>query len=591
MTFSGGYYLFSEPLVRGFGPNSHSAKDLSKVSQYTIDAVNHIQDTPWAVNGFTLDVIEKLRSIGEDVGFMSKGKFETVLHIEQPMDPRFDPINVINLKFPAHIWQDMTKEQKQLINASKAKVMGKFEEDNGVYRATQRIMNEANEMSQFEHFYYPHNTDFRYRIYPIPNDLTPQSNDLSKGLLRFARGTRLGKVGLYWMGVTVASQWGEDKLSMRDRFEFAKGMIGQGKVNRDIHLWVDDPVNNRGWLEADSPFQFLAVAHEWVWAHRQDDPEAFVSFLPGNLDGSCNGAQHLSIMARDMVGAKATNCTKSSKREDLYMEVGNRVWARIEADIKLGNPVSIDWGIKMMDPTTRRGVVKRSVMTVPYGVTEYGVADFMIKDKHVSETAPNQWDAAKYMRDLIMDSINETLDRGRSLQFWFQACAIKCAEAGLPICWDTPAGSKVTQAYRNIVQKRIRCFDTRFVIYAEPEEGEEDFDFYSRVGMDVKKMGTSAPPNVVHSCDAAHLQITVCRMAEAGIRDFSMIHDSYGCPFAQVELMRDILRQSAVDMYKDDYLQIWKASVEKYSGLTMPDAPTRGTFDIMEILESEYFFS
>lgn len=587
MTFSGGYYLFSEPLVRGFGPNAHTAKDLSKVSKYTVDAVNHIQDTPWAVNGFTLDVIEKLRSIGENVGIMSKGKFESILIVEQPADPRHDPVNIINLKFPPHIWQDMTKEQKQLINAGKAKVMSNFEEDNGVYRATQRIMDEASEMAQFEKFYFPHNTDFRYRIYPIPNDLTPQSNDLSKGLLRFARGVRLGREGLFWMGVSVASQWGEDKLSMNERYKFASNTA----FFAECEMYVDDPLENRGWLEADSPFQFLAVAHEWVWAHRQDDPEAFVSFLPGNLDGSCNGAQHLSIMARDMVGAKATNCTKSSKREDLYMEVGNRVWGRIEADIKLGNPVAVEWGIKMMDPATRRDVVKRSVMTVPYGVTSYGVADFMIKDKHVSDTAPNQWDSAKYMRDLIMDSINETLDRGRLLQFWFQACAIKCAEAGLPICWDTPAGSKVTQAYRNIVQKRIRCFDTRFVIYAEPEEGEEDFDFYSRVGMNVKKMGTSAPPNVVHSCDAAHLQITTCRMAEAGIRDFSMIHDSFGCPFSQITLMRDILRQSIVDMYSGDYLKDWKESVERYSGLTMPDAPKQGTFDIMEILESEYFFS
>ena len=80
-------------------------------------------------------------------------------------------------------------------------------------------------------------------------------------------------------------------------------------------------------------------------------------------------------------------------------------------------------------------------------------------------------------------------------------------------------------------------------------------------------------------------------MAEAGVRDFSMIHDSFGCPFAHVGLMRDILRQSAVDMYSGDYLQKWKESVERYSGLKMPEPPKTGEFDIQEILQSEFFFS
>jgi DNA-directed RNA polymerase, mitochondrial len=273
------------------------------------------------------------------------------------------------------------------------------------------------------------------------------------------------------------------------------------------------------------------------------------------------------------------------------MEVGNRAWQVVERDAAKGNPIAIEWVPKMMDPSSRRGLVKRSVMTVPYGVTEFGVADFMIKDKHVDDSMENKWNAAKYMRDIIMSSIDETLANGRRLQRWFQACAVKCAENGLPLQWDTPAGSKITQAYRNVIQRRIQSFQSKFYIYEEPQAGEDQEEFLARIGMDEKKMGTAAPPNVVHSCDASHLQITVCRMADAGIKDFSMIHDSFGCPMAHVGLMRDILRQSAVDMYAGDYLQTWKESVERYSGLTMPEPPELGDFDITEILESEFFFS
>lgn len=50
--YQGGYMLLTENLVRGQGMNAHSARDLSKISDYTLDAVNLIQDTPWRVNAW-----------------------------------------------------------------------------------------------------------------------------------------------------------------------------------------------------------------------------------------------------------------------------------------------------------------------------------------------------------------------------------------------------------------------------------------------------------------------------------------------------------------------------------------------------------
>jgi DNA-directed RNA polymerase, mitochondrial len=585
--YEGGYFIIPEPLVRGWGFNAHTAKDMTKLSNYTVESVNHIQNTPWMINPFIHDVILSVIERGNDLTIETDGGTETILMINPPIDPRLNPFETALQKLPDERWAAMDAKEKKAHRGKRYRVLQKFDEDFGVYRATQRIFKTAEEMRQFEKFYFPHNMDFRTRIYPIPTDLTPQSNDLSKGLLRFGRPTPLGKDGLYWLGFTVASHWGEDKLSPDDRVAFASNPEFLSKCA----AWIEEPLVHRGWLEADAPFQFLATAYEWVWANRAKVPEGFMSYMAGNLDGSCNGAQHLSIMARDLVGAEATNCRNQPSRKDLYMEVGDRVWKRVERDAAAGNPVAIEWIPKLLKPSARRKLVKRSVMTVPYGVTEYGVADFMIKDKHVDDSTENKWEAAKYMRDMIMSSIDETLSNGRKLQRWFQACAVECAKNGLPLVWDTPAGSKVTQAYRNVIQKRIRSYESRFYIYAEPEAGEDEEDFMRRIGMDEAKMGAAAPPNVVHSCDASHLQITVCRMADAGIRDFSMIHDSFGCPMAQVGLMRDILRQTAVDMYAGNYLETWKKSVEDYSGLKMPNPPELGEFDINEILTSEFFFS
>lgn len=579
MQYKGGYFLHNEPLVRGYGFNAHTARDTTALSHYTVMAVNYLQETAWRTNNWILDVIDAVVEGGEN---LTTRKGDVVLMVAEPVNPRPGFKDM-----PDDYWKALDKTQRKALNAIRARALDTYEEELGSFRGTHRVIETAREMRSFDNFYYPHNLDFRTRIYPIPTDLTPQANDLSKGLLQFFRGTRLGAEGLYWLKVTVASHWGKDKLSMDARCDYSETMLTAG----DIQTWVDDPLVNRGWLEADSPFQFLASAYELVWAMRHPYPEDFISHGCGNLDGSCNGAQHLAIMARSLRGATATNCRSIGSRMDLYMEVADKVWEIIQKQALEGDLLALEWSAKMSDPDARRKVVKRAVMTIPYGVTAQGVTQFMIDDKHVSSTSENEYSSAKYMQKLIMESVGEIMKEGRELQVWFATCAEICAKQGKPLIWDTPAGSKITQAYRNLVSERIETTNTKFIVYLEPEEDEDDEDFLTKVGIDIRKAATAAPPNVVHSCDASHLQITVCRMYDAGIRDFCFIHDSFGAPYAKVGLMRDILRQTAVDMYRDDYLQVWKKSVEHYSGLTMPEPPALGDFDVEEILNSEFFFS
>ena len=50
----------------------------------------------------------------------------------------------------------------------------------------------------------------------------------------------------------------------------------------------DDPIGNRQWEDADSPFQFLAFCDEWKRYHETGD--GFISHIPVNLDGSIRSA-------------------------------------------------------------------------------------------------------------------------------------------------------------------------------------------------------------------------------------------------------------------------------------------------------------
>lgn len=585
MGYTGGYHLLEEKLVRGADAvNAHTAADTSRLSTYTVNAVNHLQETPWMVNKFIHDIITSLRLEGEDT---TNSSGDVVVHWTDPSDPY--KTNPEMQRIDPEKWKGMYRETKQQIKRRKAKIMREYDVTKGKVEGTRRVVEAVNQMVEFPEFYFPHNLDFRLRIYPIPTDLNIQASKMAKGCLSFRRGTALGDEGLYWMRFTLATHWGEDKLHPDARAAFCTEEWFMDML-KEI---VADPLENRLWLDADSPFEFLALALEYVtMLSLPYDHRSFVSHMPGNLDGSCNGAQHLSIISRDVVGAKATNCFAIEERQDLYKEVGDKVYDRVRRDAIKGHKEAKEWLPEFEDAKKRRKIVKRSVMTVPYGVTEYGIADFMRKDGHVPDGADNEWESAKYIRDLIWSSIGETLEKGQALQHYISECAIKCAEAGLPLVWDTPAGSKVTQAYRNVITRRVNSFETRFHLLEEPRPDEDEDDFHNRIGMDVDKMASAGPPNVIHSCDAAHLQITTCRMYEAGIRDFAMIHDSFGCPFAHMGLMRDILRQTAVDMYAGNYLQEWRESVERYSGLKMPD-PTfeLGEYDPTELLESVYFFS
>lgn len=50
-------------------------------------------------------------------------------------------------------------------------------------------------------FWLGHNMDFRGRVYPLCPHLQHMSNDMSRSLLSFAKGEKLGPDGLDWLKV------------------------------------------------------------------------------------------------------------------------------------------------------------------------------------------------------------------------------------------------------------------------------------------------------------------------------------------------------------------------------------------------------
>lgn len=57
-------------------------------------------------------------------------------------------------------------------------------------------------------------------MYPIPPHLNHIGNDLSRGLLTFAQGKRLGAGGLKWLKIHCANLMGKDKAPINEKLEF-----------------------------------------------------------------------------------------------------------------------------------------------------------------------------------------------------------------------------------------------------------------------------------------------------------------------------------------------------------------------------------
>ena len=556
MSYSGGYYSIRKPLVKA-GHHKHTSTLEDPVSDAVLSAVNIIQAVPWKINNFVLTVMEEIWESGAAIGCVPSAE-------DEPVPPRL----------PDEQWEAMSDKEKMQYKAKVAIVHGKNAEMQGKREAFIRKLRLAQELRDQPAIYFPHNLDFRGRIYPMTQDLNPQNDDVAKGLLTFSRGKPLGTRGAKWLAIALANAAGNDKMSMTDR-EIWTRMHSDQIVRCATH-----PLETDFWYRGvDEPWQFLALCKEWLgYVTYGDDHVCFVAI---HVDGSCNGLQHLSAMGRDPVGARATNLTRDPVRQDIYLEVAEEVKRLVAIDAAAGIPEAVAWLGKV-----NRKTVKRAVMTTPYGVTYRGIRDQLVQDGHTDEIEGQAFRQADYLRDKLVDALGKTVRSARDIMAWIQGIALALADHDIPFRWTTPVGMVVQQSYWKMGSKRIKTLwgDQ----YINPIEYYED----STLGLNSRKQSLASAPNVIHSFDAAHLVNTVIMSRLEGIEDFSFIHDSYGTHPCDVDTLSRILREQFVLQYSEDWLAKLEEEVRSYApDVELPERPPLGNFDVTEVLESVYFFS
>ncbi|MFM7027801.1 MAG: DNA-directed RNA polymerase [Chakrabartia sp.] len=544
------------------------------------ESINHIQETPWRINTKIMDVLQAVWESGGHLGGLPPRE-------DLPLPPKPHDI-------------DENDEAKKAWKRAAADTY----ETNANYQSARLAVQQglwvARKFAGQSEMFYPHELDFRGRVYPSavfgPG---PQGCDWQKGLIEFAHGMPVGEEGRRWLLIHIANLFGVDKVPFDDRIEWT---LSHAKQLIDS---AENPLDGeRFWTKADAPYCALAACFEFVGL--LDQGVNFISHLPVALDGSCSGLQHFSAMLRDVEGATAVNLVPSEKPQDVYAKAAAKAQAVADATPEItytitskGETQEVTIANPWMNGKITRSIAKRPTMTFTYSATRFGMQKMiqstlreMDREREEDGMGPylggaDNYHASIWLSHVLFSSISQTVTAAAVAMDWLREVAKVAASGGLPLWWTTPMGMPILQEYK--VPKGVRV-DTHW--------GGQRLQMMLQVDTEVicaKSQSNAVAPNFVHSLDAAHLQAVALRAKREGIQYLAVIHDSFGTHAANTGQLSRILRETFVEQYSDDILGNFYEQMKEQLGeelaAKLPEPPKAGELDLSQILKSAYMFA
>ncbi|KAK5115610.1 hypothetical protein LTR85_009781 [Meristemomyces frigidus] len=587
---SGGYLHYPNPILR-LGNGDKSGKDyfLAADGQGDMEQVyaglTALSKVPWKVHPEVFKVQLEAWNSGEPIGNFAP------LHPQIVVPPEPEASSDPN---PRRNWLLKLRE----IENKRAGLHSKRCFQNFQLEIARAVVNET--------LYFPHSLDFRGRAYPIPPYLNHMGADNVRGLLVFAEGKELGATGLRWLKIHLATAAGFDKASLDERVQYTEAHLD------DIYDSVRNPLGGRRWwLQAEDAWQTLAACFELTAALDSPDPTKFLSTIPVQQDGTCNGLQHYAALGGDMVGAKQVNLEPGDRPVDVYTAVAEAVKDEVRKDAEQGNPVAQ----KLHGHITRK-CVKQPVMTNVYGVTFFGAKEQVKKqldvlfpnvgNVHASDNI-NLPMMSHYVATKIFKSLGSMFTGAQAIQHWLGQCADRIATCLTPeqirqLTSDAnspealakskpgpkPKGKKKksdAEKTDGLVTSEGSGYSDRIALasakplfkstvvwttplrlpvvqpYRKSKSAEIKTNLQSihlqepQVWDPVskRKQLQAFPPNFIHSLDATHMLLSALRCNELGMT-FASIHDSFWTHACDVDQLSVVLRDAFVEMHSEDII-------------------------------------
>lgn len=446
------------------------------------EVLNIIGSVPWRINCNVLNTIEKLWEMGGGVG-------------EIPL--RYYDYQDYIYEYQLNECSDY-KQKKQL--------MRKLQDQRDIHslRCDFNLkLSQARAFRNVGSIYFPHNIDFRGRVYPIAPHLNHLGADINRGLLEFAEGRPLGKKGLRWLKIHLSNCLGNDKLTMDGREKYAESIVEM------VHRIANDPINNREWLDAEDCWQSLATIFDLHAALTSPNPEEYVSHLHIHMDGSCNGMQHYAALGRDYEGGVSVSLVNGDKPGDLYTHILEMVNKKIQEICLDHNNPDFEIASKLNGNVARK-TIKQTVMTTVYGVTFIGARKQIAKQLKGKEYLDHSDEAdvyagSKFLTRLTLDSVANLFTQAHAIKAWLKTVANIVVSTGNPVGWVTPMNLPVVQHYRTF--KQAELISTLVQTITVNQEDDEN-------PVNKSKQQTAFPPNFIHSLDSTHLMYTAQRCSD-----------------------------------------------------------------------------
>lgn len=567
----GGYIRIRTPLISKPTRSQKEALDTADLST-VFEMVNAIGAPAMAINLQVLAVQKEMyKQGGGELGLPS-------LRNEEPLTKPDD-------------FDNWTKDRKDKWNKDASNVYRRNVHARGFRKLFNSMHAVADQFSEHDAIYFPHQLCFRGRGYPIPPALNHQGADPSIGLLRFSRSLEPSMRELF---IHAANCYGQDKLSPDDREQWGRDHAKQ------ILQAALDPLNDEWWQRADEsrpgahdgkPWQFLAACMAIA------NPEEHGSRLPVSADGTCNGLQHYAAMTRDADIAAWVNMMPSGPSDaprNFYRHVAEVTAAKVRADMdKHGETMkyrtadgervrTIAEIAGLALPYAIRPVVKQPTMTKLYNVTPTGARKQIrgvLVDRGVKED--DRYPISKYLAGVVLDTVKELCPAADHAMDWIKTCARMICERNRPVTWTTPIGLPVVQPYRCESSVTVRTIAQSLKLAVTDET----------LPVKMRRQVDGSAPNFVHGVDASHMGFTAIRCRKNDV-DFLATHDRYFSHSATKEVVGRFNRQEFCILHRDSLLDRLRDQWQRlHPDIDLPPTPEKGTFDITNVLKAAGFFN
>lgn len=489
----------------------------ANVSDTVLNAANTAANVPYVIDTELVQLVSSVYAAGCHNGIAGIPSNDKVQPPPYPLPPEWDREDE-ELQEQVKAWKALAQEAHAAERERRGKVI-----------AFAQITKHMREFAG-DRLYFPTFFDWRGRLY-FKSRLNPQGTDVVKAALQFAEKKPLGKRGLYWLKVHVATCYGFDKKHFDTRAVWVDEHMQQ------IEDAVQNHVDSDFFRAADSHWCFYVAARELLRALRSDDPEAWCTGVPVAMDATCSGCQVLSALFRDPIGGMYTNLVPNNgvEKEDIYAAVSAVATSLIQKDTE--NPEQRQF---WLNAGITRNMSKRPIMTYVYGGTLQSCMDYVYADMQERGLGDLElysgYKLAGYVSRFLRQGIESAVPAAAEAMRYLRALAGSLPPGEL-MRWVSPAGFPVAQFYPKEESVSVNLEGVGVQLrMARPVPGQTDR----------AKAVNGVSPNFVHSLDSAHLVRTI----EAFPGQIVPIHDSFATHPCDVDQMHLTLRDEFASMYE-----------------------------------------